>query len=122
MSSEVCTYGTFSPPQIISDLVEAKARARRLSVATLLLSGVSPEQFSIRVSEDGQVLQVTITWPNSLVDSNLLHRKWLQSKESDHIKTYHPNLIIFEQCSKTCRSRNSVGAEYTALVSLPLQV
>ncbi len=51
---------------------------KRITVAALLPSGVVPGDFSLAGGEGGEFLKLTVTWPNTVVDLVLLHRKWLR--------------------------------------------
>lgn len=59
-------------------------------VAILLASGIMPGNFSVRVSEDGSVLNLVVTWPNPLVDLRQTRWKWLDSNNFDRIESNQP--------------------------------
>lgn len=50
----------FQPLHIISDWVELGTTTKRFTVANLMLSAVSPRQFSVRVTEYGLNLEVKV--------------------------------------------------------------
>lgn len=48
---------------------------RRISVAIVLPSGVETGEFSIRVVDGDEYVELSVEWPPVLVEMNLLHRK-----------------------------------------------
>lgn len=58
----------FQPLLILSDWVEPGTTTKRLTVAVLLPSGVTSGMFSVRIADDGNSSEITVTWPDSLVD------------------------------------------------------
>lgn len=110
------------PLHMISEWIEPGTTTKRLTVAILLPSGVLSGQFAVRVADDGCALEISITWPNPMVELKMLHRKWLQADGSDRIEVYHPKLIGFERFLKSYRTRSTDKIESTARINLPYQV
>lgn len=95
-----------------SDWVEPVTATHLLSVAILLLSGASPDNFSVCELEDGYTLAIVVTWLDPLVNLKHLHRKWLFSEECHRIEIYHPKLVGFDHYYLiTHRSRISDSVE-----------
>lgn len=81
----------FYPLQSISRRMEPGTTIHHLTVALLLPSGVSSDNFSVRISEDRNTMTIGVTWADILVNLKHLHREWLFCKGSNQIKIYHPN-------------------------------
>lgn len=112
----------FTPVHFMSDWVEPGTTIRKLTVAILLRSGIQPDMFSVRVSEESCFLELTVAWTDPLANLRHLHWRWLTSKGSDRIKLYHTNLIGFKQILKRCRSGSADSVESTVKTSLQFQV
>lgn len=113
---------SFQPSFLFSDRVEPLRTARRLTVAILFPSGVTTAQFSIRVSEDGNSILLTVTWPERLMDLEHLHRRSLKSESSDRIEMDHAKMIGFGHFLRSYRTRKIDGVESTTKIFLPLQL
>ena len=57
-----------------------------------------------------------------MIDIEILHGKWLESKEADAIQAYHPNLLAFESALKAHRKKNNEAVSTTARIVLPVCV
>lgn len=120
-STEVSSAG-FVPLHLLFDWIELGTTTRRHTVALLLPSGVVTGMFSVRVSEDGLFLELTVSWPGPFIDLKHLHRKWLASKENDRIKLFRPKLIGFETSLTTCRTKDTEYEKSTSRIDLVFQV
>lgn len=103
----------FYPLYSISDWVKLGTTTRRLSVAILLPSGLSPDNFSVCASEDKITLTIAVTWPDLFINLKYLCGNPLFFKGSNWIKTYHPMLLRFDRFLKTriYGSRNTDSEE-----------
>ena len=96
---------------------------KRMSMAIVLPSGIDTGHFSIRVIEDGLHVELTVQWPDVLLDMQLLHRKWLQSKNRiDAIEPYHPKIVGFGSFLKNLRHAHMEKVESTVRIRLPFRV
>ena len=69
----------FKPLHLITCWMEPKTTTRRVTVVVLLPTGIGSGDFSVRITEDGKCLEVCVVWPDSLINIETLHRKWLTS-------------------------------------------
>lgn len=113
---------TFRPVYIISEWEEPHTLVKRITIAVTLTCGVPLTSFAARVVEDGKVLQLTITWPEALLNPQRLCRKWLQSKGSDSMTPYHPEILGFQRCLKSLRSGWKDSIQSTSRIVLPFIV
>lgn len=95
---------------------------RRKTIAILLPSGVGAGDFTVRVVEGGNQLELTVFCPPALIDLRVMHRKWLLPGSRAGFQVYHPKFIGFETALKNLRSRNIDKIESTAFIALPFQV
>ncbi len=63
----------FKKLYLLSSWKEPVKWTKKVSAAILLPSSVGPGDFSIRVGDGNEVLELTVTWPAPLVDLRLLH-------------------------------------------------
>lgn len=112
----------FCPLYLVSEWAEPGTTNKRLTVAINLPSGVGPGHFSVRVAEGGRHLELTVEWPEPMVNLENLHKKWLNSTSDDRIEKYHPKYIGFEAALKRFRARDSDIIESTAQIALPFTV
>lgn len=110
------------PLHIFSDLVEPETTTKRLTVAILLLSDVLSGEFFLHAAEDGCGLDVTMSWPEPLINLKVLNRIWLQSDRFDRIEKYYPKLIGFKQILTSHRARSSDNVKTTSRISFPFQI
>lgn len=89
---------------------------RGIKVSILLPSGVGGGTWSIRVSEDGLHLILTVTWPKPLVNVRVLHKKCL---DADKMTTYHPCITGFEESLKNMRKHMNENIVSTSRIGLP---
>ena len=72
------------------------------------------------VENGGTILQLTVQWPNTMLDLNVLLAEELRS--ADHSKnafsTFHPMYLAFENALRLMRERISDGIDSVA--SFPL--
>lgn len=95
---------------------------KRITIAVTLTAGVPLASLSARIVEDGKVLQLTIKWPDALLDPLRLCRKWLQSKGPEAMTPYHPEIVGFQRCLKTLRSGWKDSVQSTTRIVLPFAV
>lgn len=113
---------SFRPLYLISEWNEPATMTRRISVAILLPSGVGSGDFTLRVVDGGEFLELTVCWPPTLIDLEIMHKKWLRPDAPGGFQTYHPKLIGFESALKAMRSHSSEIIESTARIRLPFPV
>ncbi len=51
------------------------------TVAVVLPPGVGYTNVSYRVAGDGSMFQLSVDWPNEIIETDLMHREWLKPKE-----------------------------------------
>ena len=112
----------FNPLYLQSVWKERKSATKRLTLAILLPSEIISGEFSLRVADGGEYLELTIEWPKPLVDPDTMHRKWLCSDGDDRMRDHHPKLNGFEEALKSLRSRMTELIESTARIPLPFPV
>lgn len=115
----------FKPLYIIGEREEPSTRTKRLTVVLVLPSGVNRSDFTLQVLEGGMSLQLTVKWPNPLVDLQLLHQKWLKPVESDQTTVFtmfHPKVLSLENALKKKRQRAADDVVSTARILLPFPV
>lgn len=64
-------------------------------------------------------------WPSPLVDSELLHQKWLLSAEEDNntlFTMFHPKVLALEDTLKKKRKRATDDVTSTAKIPVPFPV
>lgn len=110
------------PLHLHSSCIEPGNTTLRLTIALLPPSNITLGIFSVRLSDDGLVLKLTLPWPNPLIDLKHLHRRLLNPEGTDRIEMYHPNLIRFEHSLKSCRSKSTDCEKTTSRFNLPFQV
>jgi len=110
------------PLYLLSRWVEPGTTTKMVSVAIVLPSGVGAGDFSVRVVDSGQFLELTVQWPAALVDIEVMHRKWLRMIGNGGFQKYHPKYLGFEAALKKLRERNSDKVESSARIPLPFPV
>lgn len=113
---------SFQSSYISCHWVEAESTRRQSTIVILFPSSVSARDCSTRVSKDSKSLLIHVTRPIALGNSSHLHRKWLQSKISDQIETFHPRRNGIEQFLKSYRTTYIDKVETTAKSLIPIQV
>jgi len=108
----------FKPLHLVSVWREPETLARRISVAIILPSGIDKRGFSIRVSNDGGYLELTVTWPTPLVRVETMHKKWLVSEGEDDFEKYHPKVMGFDMPLQNLRKRTSDSVKSVARIPL----
>lgn len=118
---------TFLPLALISQWDEAITTCEMLSVAIVLPSGVGPGDFKVRVIEDGDVLELTVSWPMPLVNIEMMHAKWLKCDEqgkliSTDVTPHHPKILGFQKKLRMVREHLEKTPESVARFGLPITV
>ena len=70
-------------------------------------------------------LELIITWPETLVDLEILRQKWVtpsESTDSSSITIYHPAILALMHSLKKKRMRDNDGVLSTAHIELPFPV
>ena len=121
--SSTTELSSFNPIYLLSQWTEPSTTTRRLSVASLLPSGVSPGKFRVRVMPGGRVLELVVEWPAPLTDLRLLHKKWIAPLTADdRIETYHPKFLGFEAALKSHPENLKDKVESPANIALQISV
>lgn len=107
---------------LLSEWKEPQNTPRRISPAVVLPSGIEPRQFSVRVVNGGECLEVSVHWPQPLVCLETLHKKWLISEGEYRFKIYHPKVFGFETALHKLRNQTSDIVESVARTLLPFPV
>ena len=95
---------------------------RRITAAVVLPSGVESGDFSICVAPGGMSLEITVEWPEPLVDLTIMHRKWLSGGSTGDFQVFHPKYTGFEHALKNVRDRSSDTVVSVARIPLPFPV
>lgn len=85
----------FFPLNPLSVWQEPSKTVRRITVAIVLSSGVHAGYFTVRVVDDGDVLQQSVDSPRPLIDISFIHKKWLALYDSTFTE-FHPKFLGFE--------------------------
>lgn len=112
---------SFKPLFMISSWTERSTLAKRLCVAIILPSGVGSGDFTINVVDCGQYLQLSVVWPQPLMDVLVMHR-WKLADPSSGFMPYHPSVLGFEAALRELRRRSSDAVESVARIPLPIAV
>lgn len=112
----------FKPLYLISVWNEPTTTTNCVTLAIVLPSGTGCGNFSCRVVDGGEYVELTVGWPSPLINIETMHRKWLQVDSQDDFKLYHPKVIGFQNALKTMRMRSSDKIESTARIPLPFAV
>ena len=112
---------TFKQLYLLSVWTEPGTMTNRISAAIVISSGIESGGFSLRVGDSGESIERNVLWPRTLVDMEVLHRKWLKS-EAQKFKTYHPNMVGFENALKQLRGSTADSVESVARIPLPFSV
>lgn len=59
------------------------------------------------------MFEITVLWPEAMIDIGVLHHKWLDSKGEDIIQTHHPNLQVFVSALNAHRKNNNEAVSTT---------
>ena len=114
---------TFKPPFFLATWDEPRTTTKRISLAILLPSGIEPRKFSYSVNpDDRSIFEMSVLWPNPLVDMEVLHRKWITSEGDHKILSYHSKITAFESSLKQLRKRSGDSVSLTAQINLPHSV
>lgn len=119
--SSIQESNTFHPLHLISIWQEPSTTAKRITVSIILPSGVNAGDFTIRIIEDGDVLELTVDWPKPLVDISFMHKKWLQDYASN-FTDFHPKFLGFEASLRKLRENLSDKVVSVARIGLPFSV
>ncbi|KAI0559835.1 hypothetical protein FGB62_134g04 [Gracilaria domingensis] len=121
--SEVLMSGkVFMPFRLLSEWTEPHTTTKRCTVVDHLPSGVSHEDFTIYVVDEGNYLELDVKWPRPLTDLKLMHSKWLKSSLQGQYTTFHPEFLGFESALKELRSHNAEDVHSKARFHLPFVV
>lgn len=67
---------TFVPLYLISEYKDRETGKICAAVAVRMPSGISENGLVVEVTDEGQVLEISLIWPKALTDVDLLHKKW----------------------------------------------
>lgn len=102
-------------------------RSDKLVVWILLPSGIGElGTLKVTVSTDGETLDVDVKWPRIMVDCDLMHAIWKNSK-SGMLPAYHPKIMAIETQIEEMLTENQAatgneGMRSTAKIPLPFPV
>lgn len=121
---KVRSEGDFRPLTLVSEWIEPKTMTKRLTVCINLPSGVESSDFSVRILEGGESLQLSLTWPQPLLNVDTLHRKWssLRKNDPEYMSAYHPEMLGFESALKGLREKSTDAVQSVTRISLPFPV
>lgn len=94
--------------------------SERVSVAILLPSGVTKDDVTLNVVDNGHYLEIGVIWPSFLSDHRALHKKWLVGHKVRTLASYHPMLTCFTDFLAAHR-RPDGSLSSTASIRLPFQ-
>ena len=115
---------SFEPLHLLAEWEHPIHKTKMVTVAVLLPSGVSTGAWHTSVESGGSVLELTVSWPVSLLDMKVLHSKWLHPKGGydGTFSQFHPQFLALENALRGLRDRVTDGIESTALFPLPFPV
>lgn len=78
----------------------------RVETCRVLRSDVGAGGFCAKVVEGGEFIELVIRCPTAIVDVEILHKKWLQSKVAEErIEGYPPKIIGFQNALRGLRKQ-----------------
>ena len=83
-----------------STWIEPVTTTKRITLATVLPSGIGSGELSVRVVDGGEYVELAVMWPEPLVDLQVMHKKWLNADGRDRLLPYHPKYLGFEAALK----------------------
>ena len=104
---------------------EPVTKTERITAVTDLPSGVTKNDFTLRVMEDGMALEIIVMWPNPMINLEVLHQKWLQLSQEDSTRTfsmYHPTVLGLEDDLKRRTARENSKVISIVYIPLPFPV
>jgi len=99
--------------------VHEEKKWKMLSVIVLLPSGVRSGDFALHLAEDGSFLQVSIMWPEPMIDAEVLLKKKL---DEGQIVKYHPRILGFTESLRWYRQHKEDPVKSSAKISLIARV
>lgn len=93
---------------------------QRVSVYVHLPAGAEKGDFAIDVNDGGNTLEVTVSWPKSMTDVDMMLRKWmtLPSSHPEHISKHHVEYQAFQKALS--EFRQNVNEKITSICRIPL--
>ena len=88
-------------------------------------SGVNENDFTILIVEDESTLEITFTWPDPMINLEILHQKLHRRSGEDGTCTstiYHPVVLDLEDALKIKRPQANSNVISTARITLPFAV
>ena len=81
---------------------------KKMTTAIVLLSGIGADESLFHVLEGGKTLELTVAWQRALLDTFIMHKKWLLDENVGRIgsiEKYHPKVVGFEEALQDLRTR-----------------
>ncbi|PXF42241.1 hypothetical protein BWQ96_08037 [Gracilariopsis chorda] len=107
---------------MLSVWTEPETTLKRVTAAVVLPSGVGRGEFLIQIIDGGECLELSVTWPQPLVDVELMHRRWLQSVHADRMQSYHPKIIGFQNSLRNLKGKVTEDVKSVARILFPFPV
>lgn len=99
---------------LLSEWIKRSTTTKRISIATVLPSGICFGKFLIRIAEGRCDIITKVEWPKPLCDLDLLHSERVVTDGPDKIMKYNPDVLCFEAALKSKRAQNSNNIESIA--------
>ncbi|KAI0565751.1 hypothetical protein FGB62_15g04 [Gracilaria domingensis] len=111
----------FKPLFLLSVWTDTKSLRKKLNVAVTLPSGIGKSSFGVYVVDGGEYLEISVSWPEPLLDIELLHKTFLEDP-NDNFQMDHPKVSRFCNALKYLRKHQSEKVHSVARIPLPFQV
>lgn len=112
----------FKPPFVYGDWETDEFEDKRISIAIWLPSGCGDRKkdTEVRVVGNGLFLEISVTWPPELTDTNLLHKTWLS--DGTGFSKIFPRMTSFKHFLRRLRETKSESIRSSYNIRLPFQV
>lgn len=109
---------TFTPSFDITTWVHPETLGQYTSVYIWLPKNSNENTLSVKVIDEGSVLQVKIKLPPPFHDMEIMHKRWLKSATAGSEK-YHPKYMAYKTLVNDWNINNEEDTTSTALIPLP---
>lgn len=112
------------PFWILSRWPEPETLTKRITIYIQLTCGCTKDDYIINISENGRVLEVTVSWPSPMSDIYMMHKKWLDLPpvHPDHKTVNDAEILGFQESLRKLRKTNSDKLNSVIRIPLPFAV
>ncbi len=117
---ETCSF----MPLFIMGTWETQSWEKRVSVAVLMPSGIveTTDDHTLRVSDDGNYLELSVKWSQSMTDPDVLHRLWTGSRMHSICVEGSARATAFRPMLRSLRNNSSQPISSTCKIKLRIPV